>query len=434
MAWDRDDADTRAKHRDHELARYVRHELAAYSPDHRRRLFRAGVETRAVKGLADLGRVTPTDWADVEADPSSFLLRPEEGDIARHGDRRLVWAITRARLLRRHDHVNREIIDPQFKPVHWHLDHGVPIGSTGHDLDRLGEAGSRMLQVAGLSRYDVLVGVGQPGPHLAYWQTVLGARTAQVPALHLGPDAAPDLVAGARPTVLAGDPASLEGVLARLVTAGAEVPELHTVIATGERLDAGWRDALLAAAEQVSATPDPPAVVAAWAPRGARALWAECREGPGFHTYPDFEILEVADDQGRMRLSGRGELVWTALGWRGTAFVRLRTGEAVTLVDQVCPACSRQGPMIVTGDRRRPALALRALGGHDEVSAFQVELRNVDGEEEIVVFLAPERGADLAEVLADVDTRLHATQYVVLTRREIERKVAAAGSRIVDLR
>jgi hypothetical protein len=94
------------------------------------------------------------------------------------------------------------------------------------------------------------------------------------------------------------------------------------------------RDALWAAA------PETAAVLSAWAPPGARALWTECRDGEGLHTWPEHEVIEIADD---------GEVLWSALGWRGTVLLRLRTGVRGQLVDTPCPACGSPNPRLLLG-------------------------------------------------------------------------------------
>lgn len=444
MVWDHETAGERARHRDRRLRDEVRHELVPYARFYGARFSAAGIDPARVRGLADLARVPPVDWDDVADDPGGFLLRPEEPAIARHGNRRLVLAVTLAKLTRRSDRVNRDVIDPVYKPVHWHVVDGVPVGYTDGDLELLAEAGSRVLALAGLTRYDVLVGVGRPGPTLAYWQLVLGARRAGVTATHLGPDASLELIALASPSVLAGGPAELLAVADRAEAAGLHLPALHTLLVMGDDPDASVRDALAAAARRLAGRDSAgrpaggpaggPAVVAAWAPRGARALWAECRDGPGFHTFPDLEVLEVERADGSLATEGVGELVWSSLGWRGTVFFRLRTGSHVELRDRTCPTCGRTGPMVTSPAREVAGVADRVLSSAPAVAAWQVELRRADGGDELLVFLALRDRRALVPVLQDIDRSLRATQYVVLREPEVKRRVREAGGRVVDLR
>ena len=73
------------------------------------------------------------------------------------------------------------------------------------------------------------------------------------------------------------------------------------------------------------------------------------------------------------------------------------------------------------------------------VAAWQSELSRRDGLEELVVFVAPSRPGHPGRLIRDLDRRLQATraatQFVVLTPEELERRMADNGySRVVDRR
>lgn len=427
MQWDAEDPTHRARHRDAELRAYLKGDLGRYSGFYRRHFQECGVDPARVRGLADLGRVRPVTWDELAEAPETFVVAPTRRELARHGDQRLVLAMLVARVTRRLDRVNRTLVEPRYKPVLWTADHGVPIASTSSDLDLLARAGARVLSLAGLDRSDVLVGLTDSGSGLAHWQLVLGAREGGVAALHLGASASPADVARATPTVLAGSPTSVLTVLAGVAERGLRLDGVRTVLLTGVDPDASVRDAVSLAASTVTA--DAPTVVASWAPPGARAQWAECREGAGFHTFPDLEILEVGRGGG-LHGSGSGELIWSGLGWRGTVPFRLLTGVRAELVDGTCEACGRQGPMVITGSRAGVAV-VEALAHRDDVSAFQVELSVRDGHDEVVVFLSLGRGADVIDVLDEVDESIDATQYVILTKAQVEARIRRGGGRAV---
>lgn len=429
MQWDGEDRTKRARERDRALRDYVRHELGTLSPHYRERFRAAGIDPRRLRTLDELRPLAATQWEALTEDPESFLLQPRESDLVRLGERKVVLSIVAGRLLGRRDQVNREVIEPRYQPSLWTLADGVPVAYTDHDLELLGEAGARMLAVAGLDRRDLLVGLVAAGPDLGSWQTVLGARHAGVAALHLGPDADPIEVAASRPTALAGRPAALQRVLEG--QEAGDLDELRVVLAVGEDPDAGTRDELEVAARQaVGPDADDPVVVAAWAPPGARALWTECPEGSGYHTYPDLEILEVGRG-GAIHQDGDGELLWTALGWRGTAVLRLRTRFVAEVTDEEC-ACGRRTPIVHTGSRW-VSEPVRRLEAEEAVSSFQVELRQVNGSEELLVFMALKRGAKLEDLLDGIDPVISATQYVVLSKRSVDARVSKTG-RVLDTR
>src|SRR5207302_9504448 len=85
----------------------------------------------------------------------------------------------------------------------------------------------------------------------------------------------------------------LRGFLRDVAATRQRMPQLRTLVTTGEVLDPETRDELRALARDVRDGRDPPAVVAAWAPDGARALWAESRGGEAFHTWPAAELIQA---------------------------------------------------------------------------------------------------------------------------------------------
>lgn len=471
MEWDQDKQGPREKEQEEILRDYLVHHLYPYSPFYRKRFDAAKAAPKQLGTLKSLTRLEPTTWADVQGEPGAFLLRPTERAIMRFGERKLVMAIGRAKFRGRQAQVNRELIDPAYKPVHWHLDGDVPIGYSADDVARLAEAGRRVLTLAGLGREDVLVGVSPPGPDLSYWQVVEGARAAGLSALHVSADAAVarlDRLEAWSPTVLAAAPATLAEVLEACVASGRQLPGLHTLMALGVVPEGELREQLTELGRSVG-TPQL-AVVCAWSPPGVRAQWGECRGGRGFHTYPDFEWLETSDG---------GEILWSSLAWHGTTFMRLRTGVVAGLEDAVCATCGRTGPKVVLesqrsvepappppapvavrrdprlddeGDREeaddvepeaviagRAGLAevgigrLRVLDEHPGVTAWQAEYRVVDGADELIVFVAPAAVERLGPLFRELDATLAATQFVVMRPEQVHERVARDGA-VVDHR
>jgi hypothetical protein len=476
VQWDQEKPKNRQREQEEQLREYVAHHLYPYSPYYRRRFDAAGIAPRTITGFADLAKLEPTRWSDVSAEPVAFVLRPTERAIIRFGERKLVTAIARAKLRGKVSQANRDLIDPAYKPIHWHFDGDVPVGYSAEDVERLSEAGRRVLHLAGLSRDDAIVDVSPPGPSLEFWQLVDGARSAGLSAVHFGPGVGGDRIAAAAPTVLAGPPDALEGALTALQSGGHRIEGLRTLLVLGSLLDDTDRNALRALGQQVGE--HGLEVVLAWAPAGVRALWGECRGGRVFHTYPDFEWLETLPD---------GEIAWTSLTWHGTVFARLRTGVSGTLDDVTCENCGRTGPrlsVLTASTARRPgptwvvsppAAASPAAGaappapadsvfgrppaaaGEDEddnevqvlvpldtdvltvleehpgVAAWQAEYRRVDGVDELIVFVAPAGVDRLGPLFRELDLTLSATQYVVQRPEQIAERRRRDGA-IVDHR
>ncbi len=325
------------------LARYLSCEVAPLSRHYGPVLERTGLRG-GLASLDELARIPLTEPAEL-TDQDAVVLRPRDGNGA-VGSLELRGRILWARLTRGPAHADREIIEPLYKPVQWIEHGGYLLGYTAEDLERLADLGRRWLQLAGLRRADRLLNVLAPAAGLPHWQLVLGCRRAGVAATHLG--APPDEAALARlsPTVLAGTPGDVERTLEVAARSGRRLAHLRTVLVAGAPPPADADRAHLAGLAGVDGDL---AVVAAWAPPGARAVWAECRTGDALHTWPDSEVVEVVDPgSGRPVAEGQpGELVWTALGWRGTVLLRLRTGERGALVRSVpCATCGRGTPRV----------------------------------------------------------------------------------------
>ncbi|MHB8670230.1 MAG: phenylacetate--CoA ligase family protein [Acidimicrobiales bacterium] len=343
--WDRRPPNWIRAAQDRALARYVARVVYPYSSYYRPRLDAAGLGRRGVRSVANLARLPLVGAAEISEAPD-LVLRPEEAAIRRWGGPAMLLRIGAARLRGTQSYFNHRVIDPAYKPLHWHLDAGHPVGSSSEDIERVAELGRRWLEMAGVGRSDTAVSLLASGPDLGFWQFAWGCRRAGVPALHLGPEATGPMVAELTPTVLAGRAADLERLA--LEVPGA-LGSVRTALVVGPPMEPRTRDALRSSL----GSPDA-AVLAAWAPPMARALWAECRGtvdcGGGLHTWPDCEIVDIVDDGGRpTSREGEGDLVWSSLGWRGTVLLRFRTGGRATLDDTRCPACGRSTPRVRPG-------------------------------------------------------------------------------------
>lgn len=403
------------RRRDRRVTRYLRREVAAHSPFWR------------TSTAVSLDRVPVRSFADLAHLSSSLVLRPTVTDVYHFGPRRLALRMGWSRLWGRQRVVNEHVLVPRFKPVLWLLVDGVPVGYSDDDVRRLGRIGARWLRDAGVGPDDVVASILPPGPNLPWWQTVLGARAARLSAVHLGRGGDP---APLQPSVVVGRPMDLLRLFqADAAAGGALRPRL--VLAVGRPIDAGLRSRLMAA----SGAP----VSNAWAPPGVRAMWGECVGGPGLglHTWPASEVLELVDPLTGTAVppGAGGEVVWSALGWRGTVVLRLRTGVFATIdgLGEPCPGCGRVVPRLsVAGSTPH---FFDVLDRHPDVSGWQAELRTVDGVEELIVFLSTVRSDRLDPMLRELDGELSVTQFVILSQSALDERVATADdARVVDLR
>jgi hypothetical protein len=407
------------------LARHIAEHVYPFSAWYRPRLDASGLGRRPP--IAALSRLAPTALDEVD-DPGQLVLRPDERLVQRYGRPGVVLRLTWAKLVGQGGRETRRLLDPIYKPVHWHVDEGLLIASTARDLELLAERGRRMLAHAGVRPDDTVVGALPSGPHLAYWQVVLGCRRAGVSALHLPPVPTPGQLHAARPSVLIARGPDLEAAL----SASGPVEGLRVVLAAGTPLDGPARLRLAALAPGAT-------IVAAWGPPGVRAMWAEC-PGGALHTWPDSERLEVADpDTGLPVHPGEpGEVLWSGIGWTGTAWLRLRTGVTGRVEAGPCSACGRTTPRVLPGAGPRPWLA-RLLDATPALAGWQAERRRVNGSDELVLFVSltdpTGRTGHPGPIFRALDAELGVTQFVVLEDTELDRRViAAGGEQILDLR
>jgi hypothetical protein len=354
--------------------------VRAYSPYYRDALERAR-RARDGRSGVDLADLPLTSWSAV-TDPRQFVLHPDFRSIRDFGEPVLGVRTLWARATGRTAALNRTHIDPRYKPIRWLMAEGVPVGYSSDDLERLAELGRRWLEDAGVRPSDVLVSVVPIAPTVGYLELVLAARRAGLSTALLAPDAGAAEVARLRPTVLAGRPDDVERILSGPPE---DLAGVRTVLAVDEPLAPGQR-----ARMEASLVADDAAVLSAWAPAGVRALWTECRGRTGLHTAPHAEYLEVVDD----------EIVWTAIGWSGTVFVRLRTGVVGSIDGGACRGCGRATPRVVVEGAALRGTAPRRRREPLRVARPVRDVAPVPGTPELE---ADEIEADALEALAEVE-------------------------------
>lgn len=414
-----------------QLGAYLSTDVRPFSDYYRPALQRATWPGRG-PGLDDLSRLAVTEIEDI-AVPSALVLRPDAERIRQDAGRAMRWRLRAAEVFGYRKQFGRTRIDPVYKPVHWTVDDGLLLAYSAVDMERLAEIGRRWLEAAGVRPEDSLVSMVPPGPGLGFLELQLGARRAGLSAVFL--PAPPSVVelSVLRPEVLAGSADDLLRLLLGARGDQVDVHQLRTVLAVGAPLKERDRRLLQDLAPRA-------AVLQAWAPAGARSLWFECRGGTGLHTQPGAEILEVVvppDDRPAMR-DQYGDLLWTALGWRGSVLVRLRTGLLGRVDASVCSGCGRGSPRV------RVPTFIEVLEDADDLADWQVELVSgaVRGRDEVVAYIAPagrtseQRVGALVQGLHD---RLHAqgqtVQFVVESEADVRARIdEVGGAKLLDLR
>lgn len=282
---------------------------------------------RPRRATVDALRSLPITDVAALGDGRAHVLEPGERGFGRSAPIADQVRFLLADVRGRRDDFARRHIDPTFKPIVWTTEpEGVGtrfVANTATDLQRLGRLGRRGWATSGVRSDDRVLLVHDGEASTAHWQMVLGCRNAGIPLLACAPEQAEELLASAGPTVVAG-----RTPLVRELT-DVLPPSVRVVV-----VDAGHDPEPL---------PDVPMPLAEWwtAP-AARATWVACPGGEGFHTWPEDELVEIID----------GELVWSAVGWHGSVWLRIATGIAATLDEDTC-ACGRTTPRVEPRGRFR---------------------------------------------------------------------------------
>lgn len=310
--------------RDDRVRRWLWSTVRPYSTALRDVLDRHGVRNRATSTVAAITSLPVTTLAEL-GDGRAHVLEPDVTGFGRTAAIAHQLEFQVAEVLGRRDDFARRRIDPTFKPVLWTVGEGADgplfVANTAEDLDRLAVIGRRSLAVSGIRADDRVLLVDGHGS-LPHWQFVLGCRSAGVAVLPCDLGTAVERAVAARPTVLAGPARAVRKVLDACGVDGLRTLAVDGTDATGD-------------VHELRATGLP--VAEWWAPAPVRAAWVRCPAGDGFHGWPEDELVEVVD----------GRLVWSAIGWHGSVWLRVDTGIEATVVDGPCPACGRTTPRVV---------------------------------------------------------------------------------------
>jgi hypothetical protein len=384
MSDDRRRTEQYASLRDERLRPWMAGAVYPYSAPLREAMRRAGLGQTSVKGADDLRRLPLLELADL-GDGRAFVLRPTAVSVAAYGPLADRAALRIADAFGRRPELARQRIDPEHKPVLWT---SVPTvagsllaASTTTDLDQLTALGRRAITTSGIGEDDRVVVLGAAGPGVGPWQLAAGCRDAGVQLLHAGTEDHHAVVRSAQPTVVAGRGADL----ARLAETGFPESVRLLVRHDGPRLDADQREALAAAGLPLAEW---------WAPAGVRAAWVRCPGGVGYHTWPTHELLEVLDEQGHRVTEGR--LVWSAVGWHGSVWLRVAIGARGRVHAEPCAACGRTTPRVQPV--ARPAWA-EELDRAPAVAGW-LGVRRADGSLLALVTPSADAGDGLRDALA----------------------------------
>ncbi len=221
------------------------------------------------------------------------------------------------------------------KPVHVHFTAGrtaapTPFFYTEYDLNNLKEVGKRLFNIFKADKKDIAVNAFPYAPHLAFWQSYFALNAAGVMALHsgggkvLGTEKIIRSAAGMKATTLLGMPGYIYHLLRVASEEKVNLKSVNKIILGGERVDQGLKDKLK------SFLGNKARILSTYGFTEGKCVWGQCSENSGYHLYPDLEYIEIVDKNGEDVGEGeKGEIVYTALDWRGSVVLRYKTGDLV---------------------------------------------------------------------------------------------------------
>jgi len=331
--------------------------------------------------------------------------------------------------------LNKNAAFREFNPVHLHFTTGrtanaVPFLHTAYDLEKLREAGRRLMDIAGISKNDRLINAFPYAPHLAFWATFYAAEASGLFALHtgggkiLGTKKIIKAIENTKSTLITAIPGFAYHMLREAKSQKADFSNVQKIFFGGERVSAGLRDKIKGML--ISLGSKNPKAFATYAFTEGKVAWVECREQSGYHLYPDMEYIEVVDKNGENAAEEeKGEIVYTALDFRGTVVLRYKTGDIGSITYEKC-SCGRTVPRISSEIERSSEIKefnLTKIKGTivnlnsffellhiKEIEEWQVEIKKKNNDpyelDELIVYIAPKKNADFVKLKAKLENLL----------------------------
>ncbi len=432
------------------LRAFMANQIYLYSPHYSSKLKELKIDPIRIKGVEDLKHLPFTykeDIAPTQEAPQrhrDFVIRPDEEVSEKYGH------LAQLSPYGGKAAVEEKVYD--YKPVHMHFTTGrtaqpTPFVYSQRDLENLREGGYRLLNVFGVTSEDITLNAFPFAPHLAFWQTYFAGEKLQMPVLNsgggkiMGTQNLLDAVEFLRPTVMVFIPGYAYYFLREAAKQKRDFSSVKKIFFGGERVPPGLKEKIRELLLQMGA--EDPICLATYGMTEARTAWGECpshHEYFGYHTYPDMEIFEAIDPQSGENVGEgeEGELVYTALDWRGTCVLRYRTGDIAVggILYEPCPNCGRSVPRISSNIQRKSEVKefdltkikgtlvnlnnfFPLLMGHPDIVEWQLEIRKRNNDpydlDEIYLYVAPQETLDRDKFASELKQKILRDTEVSLT-------------------
>ncbi|MBU0707274.1 AMP-binding protein [Patescibacteria group bacterium] len=341
------------------LKSFIRH-FVPYSPYYRELFKKSDLSPADIITTDDLVKLPFTSKADLapteedRARPRQFILQPDEKLIKKYATKGQLLKIAWSKITGQD--VQRKL-EWEFKPVHTHFTTGrsaLPTAFTysAYDLEIMKESGDRMFGVINVDRSLVAINGFPYSPHLAFWLAHYALVKLGITSLQtgggkvMGTQKIMDAIEGLKAGIIIFIPGYCYHVLREAVKEQRDFSNVKHVIFGGERVSPGHREKVKELLKKLGAQDS--SIYTTYAMTEGKTAWIQCCEESGYHLYPDLEYFEVVNKEGKRVPEGEpGELVYSALDWRGSIVLRYRTGDMTQGIEyQPCPYCGRTVPRI----------------------------------------------------------------------------------------
>lgn len=352
------------------LRYFINRHLYPFSPYYRRLFDQNKIrpqEIRTVKDLCRIPFISKTDFLATAKDNDrdrEFILQPDKKKI------RASWPITELVSLALMSIVRgktalEDQLAAEFKPVFMTFTTGttnrpIPFLYSNHDIQNLYVSGGRMLKLFDIKSSENILNMFPYAPHLAFWQVVFGALSANALALStgggkvMGTEGNIAAIEKLKPSIVLGVPSYVYHVMREASDRGRNFAFIRKIVLGAARVTLAFKLRLMEMLATMGAKDV--AVFGTYGFTEAKSAWAECPSAPGissasgYHLYPDKEIFEIIDPQTGLvqKEGGDGEIVYTALDARASVVIRYRTGDFVKggITYEPCPSCGRTLPRL----------------------------------------------------------------------------------------
>ncbi len=323
----------------------------------------------------------------------------------------------------------------EFKPVHVHFTSGrsamsIPVLYTSYDLEQLKEAAERMMVLLKIPHTVRVINALPFAPHLAFWQTFYATNQLGIFCLHtgggkiMGTQKIIDSLSKLQAEVLVGMPSYVYHLVSTAAEHRHYFPHLKYILLGGEAVTPGYVHKLK---ELLTSCFAPHVqVFTTYAFTEGKVTWTQCHEESGYHLYPDLEFIEIVDEAGKRVPDGSiGEIVYTGLDFRGTVFLRYKTGDYGSLETGPCLHCGaktpRLSPIITRSNEIKPLQLTKVKGTLVDFNAMSALLFSLPYITEWQLVLEKKDHFGLDEVLLYVS--LKSGEKLHYVRKELEREM-----------